>query len=41
MGDELEEGEDARGARGGVGGCGGAIEEEGEETLAEGVAGFV
>ncbi len=41
VGDELEEGEDARGARGGVGGRGGAVEEEGEEALAEGVACFV
>ena len=41
MRDELEEREDACGARGGVGGCGGAVEEEGEETLAQGVAGFV
>lgn len=41
MRDELEEGEDARGAGSGVGGCGGAVEEEGEEALAEGVAGFV
>ncbi len=41
VGDELEEGEDACGAGGGVGGRGGAVEEEGEETLAEGVACFV
>lgn len=37
--DELEEGEDAVGAEGGAGGF--AVEEEGEETEAEGVALFV
>ena len=38
-GDELEEGEDACGAEGGAGGF--AVEEEGEEAQAEGVALFV
>lgn len=37
--DELEEGEDAVGAEGGAGGF--AVEEEGKETEAEGVALFV
>ena len=41
VGDELEEGEDACGTGGWMRGRGGAVEEEGEETLAEGVACFV
>lgn len=42
-GDELQEGQDAVGARGeGLGaGWGGAVEEEGEEAHAEGIALFV